>query len=67
MGVHPIWRNLWDIAACSSEVALLSTLATNNGKLLILINIAQIIVALISVSHSEESALKKYGNNLLHV
>lgn len=38
MGVHPIWRNLWDMAACTSEAALLSTLAANNGKLLILIN-----------------------------
>lgn len=38
MGVRPIWRNLWDIAACATEVALLSKEPTNNGKLLILIN-----------------------------
>lgn len=24
MGVHPIWRNLWDIAVRTSEAALLS-------------------------------------------
>lgn len=38
MGVHPIWPNLWDIAACTSEAALHDTLATNNIALLTLIN-----------------------------
>ena len=34
MGVHPIWRNLWDIAAHASEAALVSTVATNNENYL---------------------------------
>lgn len=43
MGVHPIWPNLLDITAATNEVEALNTLGTNNGALLIFINISIIV------------------------